>query len=157
MDRDLGTLLLLVHAITTWFLVGLIWFVQIVHYPLFAAVGDGAARTYAAAHQRRTSTVVVAPMILEALCAIAVALRAAVFGPFLVAAGLLLLVLIWVSTFALQVPLHNARARRLSAGDRSGTVRALVATNWIRTAGWSLRGLVAAALLWRWLEHAPAG
>ncbi|MCK6525129.1 hypothetical protein L6R49_27300, partial [Myxococcota bacterium] len=34
-----STLLLLIHAAATWFMVGLIWFVQIVHYPLFSAVG----------------------------------------------------------------------------------------------------------------------
>ena len=30
--------LLLVHLAATWFLAGLIWVIQLVHYPLFAAV-----------------------------------------------------------------------------------------------------------------------
>ena len=34
-------LLLLLHAGATFFMCGLIWFVQIVHYPLFAQVGSG--------------------------------------------------------------------------------------------------------------------
>jgi hypothetical protein len=52
-------------------------------------------------------------------------------------AGLLLV--IWASTFALQIPRHNV----LSRGFDERAHRALVLTNWIRTAAWSLRrGLV---------------
>jgi hypothetical protein len=57
-----------------------------------------------------------------------------------VAAGLLLAV--WGSTFLLQVPCHE----RLSAGWDEAVHARLVATNWIRTAGWTLR-LVLLALL----------
>jgi hypothetical protein len=32
-------LLLLANAAATFFMVGVIWFVQVVHYPLFARVG----------------------------------------------------------------------------------------------------------------------
>ena len=31
---------LIVHAVSTWFMVGLIWMIQTVHYPLFARLGD---------------------------------------------------------------------------------------------------------------------
>ena len=34
--------LLLVNAATTLFMVGVIWFVQSVHYPLFSRVGEAA-------------------------------------------------------------------------------------------------------------------
>ena len=32
-------LILLIHTAATWYLVGLVWFVQVVHYPLFSRVG----------------------------------------------------------------------------------------------------------------------
>lgn len=57
--------------------------------------------------------------------------------------GLLLLFVIHSSTVLLQVPAHG----RLVAGADDDLIRRLVATNWIRTAGWSARGTVAAAML----------
>ena len=48
----------LVHAAATWFLVGLIWIIQVVHYPLFARVGEDGFVAYEAAHTRLISLVV---------------------------------------------------------------------------------------------------
>jgi hypothetical protein len=58
-------LVLLAHAAATLFMVGLIWFVQVVHYPLFSRVGSDAFVPYAAAHGVLTTWVVGPPMLLE--------------------------------------------------------------------------------------------
>ena len=55
-------LLLLAHAGTTLFMVGLVWFVQVVHYPLFGRVGEDEFVAYS----RLTGWVVGPPMLLEA-------------------------------------------------------------------------------------------
>ena len=52
-----GPLLLAIHAAATWALVGLIWTVHVVHYPLFAAVKTG-FRAYHEAHMQRITLVV---------------------------------------------------------------------------------------------------
>jgi hypothetical protein len=137
--------LLLLHAAVTWFLTGLIWTVQIVHYPLFAAVGrDGFAR-YEADHARRITWIVAPLMSLELLSGAWLALVApTVVASGLAWSGLALIVLLWASTALLQVPCH----RRLSAGYDEGAHRRLVASNWLRTAAWSLRSLLVAAMLW---------
>lgn len=57
--------------------------------------------------------------------------------------GLVLLVLIWVSTFAVQVPLHE----RLALGFDRAVWHRLVATNWLRTIAWTVRGIIALLLL----------
>jgi hypothetical protein len=44
---------------------GVIWFVQIVHYPLFAKVGTGEFIAYERNHADRTGYVVAPPMIFE--------------------------------------------------------------------------------------------
>ena len=44
--------LLLIHLAATWALVGLIWFVQLVHYPLFSAVAPERFATFEAEHSR---------------------------------------------------------------------------------------------------------
>jgi riboflavin synthase len=54
-----------------------------------------------------------------------------------VSAGVFVLI-VWLSTFVLQVPIHN----RLKAGKEDREIRHLVATNWIRTAAWSLKAVV---------------
>lgn len=137
-------LLALVHAAATWSLVGLIWFVQLVHYPLMGRVGRAEAAGFAAAHQRRIALLVTPLMLTEAFTALAlVANPPAARDRFLPALGLTLLVFIWASTAMLQMPMHG----RLLAGADPAAHRRLVRTNWIRTLLWSLRGLVAAVLV----------
>ncbi|MDP9439422.1 MAG: hypothetical protein M3P49_11875, partial [Actinomycetota bacterium] len=68
-------LVLLVHVGATLFMVGLIWFVQIVHYPLFASVGRGGFAEYSRAHSRLTGLVVGPPMLIEAGTAVALVVR----------------------------------------------------------------------------------
>ncbi len=138
------TALLLAHAAATWAMVGLIWTIQVLHYPLFAAVGDGAFAGYEAAHTRRITGLLAVPWGVEAATTLALALlappgaaRALAWG------GALLLAGIVASTVVAQVPLHRA----LSEGFDPSAHRRLVATNWLRTLLWTARGAVALALL----------
>ena len=62
----LASLNLLLNAAATFYLVGVIWVVQRVHYPLFAAVGDESFRDYQSQHLSRITPVVAAPMLIEA-------------------------------------------------------------------------------------------
>ena len=135
-------LILLAHIAATLFMVGLIWFVQIVHYPLFGAVGVDGFAAYEAAHTERTTWVVGPPMLIEAgTTALLVWLRPANISGTLVWIGTGLLAVIWLSTLLLQVPRHNL----LGVGFDDVACRALVATNWIRTVAWSARGVL---VLW---------
>jgi hypothetical protein len=52
---------LLLQAAATLFMTGVIWFVQVVHYPLMARVGAAGFPDYEAAHARLTGYVVVGP------------------------------------------------------------------------------------------------
>lgn len=121
-------------------LCGLIWFVQLVHYPLLLRVGTGTFSGYELAHQRLTGRLV-APLMLAELAA---AVLLCGFRPGAAAyAGLALLGLIWGSTFLVQMPLHA----RLGAQHDPVLIRRLIRSNWLRTLAWTLRGLLAAALL----------
>jgi hypothetical protein len=141
---DIETTLLAVHLAATAGMMGLIWFVQLVHYPLFEAVGPDHFVAYESAHQQRTSWVVGPLMGVEGVSALAIAaaLRDEV-GFVLAFVGLALLAVIHASTVLLQVPAH----RRLSEGYDAEIVHRLVRTNWVRTIGWSLRVVVASALI----------
>lgn len=135
---------LIVHAAATWFMTGLIWFVQIVHYPLFAKVGAAAFKDYEHDHQRKTTWVVAPIMLIEAAAAtILVVPLLSVADSRLAWLGLALLAVVWLSTFLVQVPLHAA----LELAPSRETMNRLVLTNWVRTAAWTARAVVAGLLL----------
>lgn len=128
--------LLAANVAPALFLTGLIWTVQVVHYPLFAKVGADYFPAYEAAHTGRI-TMVVGPLMVAELAAAAALVFARPAGVPAWAAwtGLALVGMIWGSTAFLQVPRHG----ELAAGFDAGAHAALVATNWIRTWAWSLR------------------
>ncbi len=135
-------LLLLAHAGATLFMVGLIWFVQVVHYPLFSRVGAGGFRAYADAHSRLTTRVVGPPMLLEASTAVLLLFVRPESVPAALAwVGATLLAVVWLSTALLQVPRHT----RLGFGFDAGAHEFLVNSSWVRTVAWSLRAFV---VLW---------
>jgi hypothetical protein len=139
-------LILLAHAAATLYMVGLIWFVQVVHYPLFSRVGADGFVPYAAAHGVLTTWAVGPPMVLELVTAVWLVLHPPPgVNPLVLGVGLALVVALWLSTFFLQVPLHES----LRTGFQPDVWRRLVVTNLLRTALWTGRGGVSLFLLWR--------
>jgi hypothetical protein len=137
-------LLLLIHAGATFAMVGLIWFVQVVHYPLFGRVGPESFPEYAQLHQRRTTLVVAPIMVAELATGLWLVIGPPSFLPgWYPWAGLALLALIWISTACIQVPLHG----RLTADYDVQAHRSLVLTNWLRTLAWTARGVLVCGML----------
>lgn len=144
--QQLGAFALTANLFSTLYMLGLIWFVQRVHYPLLARVGGTRFRAYERAHVARTGPVVGPAMLIEASSAVAlVFLPVSVFPQAEAWIGLTLVAIIWASTALLQVPCHT----RLGLGFDPSVHRRLVLTNWIRTVAWSLRGLLVAAVIYR--------
>ena len=138
---------LLLHLAVTAFLCGLIWVVQLVHYPMFDRVERGGFAAFEAVHQRRISWIVMPAMLLEAATAAWWALASWRSDEPLLAAGINagLVVVIWASTAWLQVPQHA----RLAEGFDRDAHRRLVGSNWLRTAAWSARTVLLLAVAWR--------
>ena len=133
----IGPVWLIVHVAATWFLVGLIWTVQLVQYPGFRRVGEAELAAYHAHHCSRIAWIVAPAMGLELVTGIGLALDPPADVPtWLVHAGLALIAVIWTATAFVSVPLHS----RLSARN-GAAIGALVATNWIRTLAWTARGV----------------
>ena len=126
------------HLAANLYMVGVIWFVQLVHYPLMALIPVEQGTTYATQHQRRTTWVVMPCMLLEVATAIWLGTFFPPYrtGPF--AGAGLLLAIIWLSTFFVQVPQH----RRLLASHDQRIVERLVAANWIRTISWTAKAVL---------------
>ena len=146
-------LIFVVHLLSTLFMVGLIWFVQVVHYPLFAKVGPAEFLAYENAHTFLTTFVVMPPMLLEIGTAVLLAVFARPEGvsPVLAWAGLALVLVIWLSTFLLQVPQHEI----LGSGFAEPPHRFLVMSNWVRTLAWSARGVILGVMVWQAMDGGP--
>ena len=150
-QNDVDLWLLLLNSVATWAMVGLIWFVQRVHYPLLALVGSDRARPIAFdRHQRRTAQVVGLPMAIEGVTTLGLL----AWHPDEIAAGwvwvnAVLLAVALASTVLLSVPLHTRMAE--TPDDSVG--RRLVITNWPRTIAWSARGVLCAVMVHQVLTH----
>ncbi len=137
--------MLIANAASAWFLTGLIWVIQVVHYPLFAAVGRSEFAAYEASHTRLITLVVGPVMLLElATSVLLLVMRPAAVPLWAAATGVTLVAIIWLSTIALQVPAHG----RLAQGFVPDAHAMLVHTNWIRTVAWTLHGMLCA-----WMVH----
>lgn len=142
--------ILLAQVAAAWFMAGLIWFVQLVHYPLMSRVGAAEWRAYEREHQRRT-TWIVAPMMLIELLTAAMLIFAVVSGAAAYSAteelviwvASALLAVAWLSTFAVQVRLHT----QLLDSDDAAIRRRLVSSNWLRTFAWTARAVLLLLLL----------
>jgi hypothetical protein len=131
---------LYVHAVTTLLMVGVIWVIQLVHYPLFELVGRENFVAYERSHTVRIGLIVIPTMLLEALTTMLLVL---LDGQLLTICGAAILVVIWGATALFQVPCHE----RLALRFEEAAWQRLVRTNWIRTFGWTTRGGIAIALL----------
>ena len=135
-------LALLVQIGTTLPLVGLIWLVQIVAYPLFARVGVTEFARYHEAHARLITFVVGPLMIAELGSSLFLVFRPHPSMPReLAVLGAVLAALTWCFTMFVSVPRHDL----LAHGFDVRAQELLVSTNWLRTAAWTMRG---ALLLW---------
>lgn len=129
----------LAHLFSTLFMTGVIWFAQVVHYPLLGRVGKEAFVEYEKENTRRTGWVVIPVMAMELITALILLWRRPEgLPPFYAWFNAALLVGIWVSTFTLQGPYHNLLVKKF----KPAVWRSLVRTNWIRTAAWSARGIL---------------
>lgn len=135
----------LLHTLATIYMTGLIWFVQVVHYPLKALVGSAHFSAYQESHKSRTAWVVGPPMLIEAGSALWLTIDPpGATNHLWPIVGLSLLALIWISTARFSIRYHHI----LSHGYDATAHQLLVRTNWIRTVLWTIRSFLALFLLY---------
>ena len=133
---------LLANLVATAFMTGVIWYVQLVHYPLMAGWPHADFGAWEEKHRQRTGVIVMPVMLVEGVtAAMLLGRRPERVPPWLPWAAGLALIGVWGSTFLLQVPCHDL----LAQGWNEGVHARLVQSNWLRTACWTIRlGLVVA-------------
>lgn len=143
---NLQNSILIVNLVVTLFMVGLIWMVQVVHYPLFDDVGEQDYVSYQQRHQLKITYLVGPAMLLELVTALLM-----IWWPAegvsisLVYIGVALIGVIWISTALVQVPCHE----HLIKGFDQDAYRCLVKSNWVRTIAWTARGALVTWMLVR--------
>ncbi len=142
---DTWLVLTLVHLAASGVMTGLIWMVHVVHYPLFALVGDETYPQYQTEHMRRISVLLAVPwgaeVLLGALLFVSAPttqLRWISFG-----AGALQVVIALV-TALVAAPAHG----RLVAGFNDAELRGLLRANLLRAGLWTVRLALAAIIVW---------
>lgn len=143
-DDRVISVVLGVHAFSTLAMMGLVWFVQVVHYPLMSRVGSESFAAFEAAHLKRTRVVVGPLMVGEALAAVVLlAARPEQVPLWMTIAGAVLLGGVWLLTFLVLVPKHE----RLVLGWDARTHARLVQWNLPRALMWTVRGVLAVLML----------
>jgi hypothetical protein len=127
----------------TALMVGFIWTIQLLTYPMMQAVPAEGFVAYELMHRNRVTVLlaIVAPLEIIATAGV-VAFVDDVPGWLSIGAAALLFA-IWLSTLLFYAPLHM----RLSTGFDPGVHRRLVRTNWVRTTAWTVRGGAAIAMV----------
>lgn len=140
-------ILILLHACATFLLTGLIWVIQLVHYPMFQFLDSQTYSRAMAFHQQRISIIVVPLMLFELLSAgyLAFIQWSSLAGFHSI--NMALLMVIWVHTFGLMVPFH----RKISTQCNNALLLKTVSHHWIRTAAWSIKSILWGAILWHLL------
>ena len=123
------------HLAVSWGLLLLIWLVQVIIYPGFHRIPSDEFIGFHRWYVNRISRFVLPLMVAEVAMT---GVWLAGSGGLVPAISAFLVAIVWLSTFLLQVPIHN----RLKSGKDERLIRRLVATNWVRTISWSLKALL---------------
>ena len=118
-------------------LTGIIWFVQVVHYPTFSRLYRAEFIRHHRFHIIRTAFVVAPLMTMELATSGYLVLNSESLL-FYHITGLIIVVVIWLSTFLIQAPIHL----KLQKGYDDELVKKLIDSNWIRTLLWSAKSLL---------------
>ena len=126
----------MLNVVVSWGLVVLIWLVQIIIYPSFREIPEANFTKYHRWYGLRICLFVIPLMAFEILFLISLALKTN--WPFIVYISLLMVGIVWLSTFLMQIPIH------LKLGIKKDVflIEKLVKTNWIRTMAWSIKAVL---------------
>ena len=138
------SLILYIHLIFTSIMVGVIWVIQLVHYPSFHFIKPDMYTVFQKFHMEKIS-IIVMPIMIAELITVLLLLYNKDSKNTLIIISFILLIMIWGITAVFFSGVHN----KLITGYQETIVNNLVVMNWIRTLLWTMRLL----LLFGFLIH----
>ena len=124
--------IVLFNFIMSFLMMGVIITTQIVNYPLFLCVTKSNFKKYHSTYVNKISFIVMPLMLSELILSI---ILLSIFQNFSTIVILLSMLLIFVSTLFLQVPMHQ----KLENEYNYKSINYLINTNWIRTFLWVIK------------------
>jgi len=121
------------HLTSTSIMVGVIWVIQLVHYPSFKYVNESDYIIFQKYHMSNISYIVFPVMFTELTTAILIFFSGE--KSFFFMLSLICLFLIWVITGVLFTKFHNI----LQKGKDLKMIEKMIKANWMRTLLWTLR------------------
>lgn len=134
-----------IHYVCNLIMVGVIWVIQLVHYPSFKFISDNSFKDFNHFHQKSISLIVAPVMLIELASIIGIFIENVMQKQLGIAAIILgINLLIWLITFFYFIPLH----KKLLEQDKDQQILDdLVKYNWPRTMLWTLKVLIIAIYL----------
>jgi len=129
--------MLAIHLVLASIMVGVIWVIQLVHYPSFRFTDREKYVSFQIFHMRKISFIVMPVMVLEFLSGLLLVLYHSNYES-LLRISFILLLIIWLVTALFFAQIHQ----KLSKGYDETLVRKLVSFNWIRTLLWTIRTII---------------
>ena len=124
--------IVLFNFIMSLLMLGVILTTQIVNYPLFLCVIKSNFKKYHSTYVNKISLIVMPIMLLELVLSILLLSIIQNLSSLII---LLSIMLIFLSTIFLQVPVHQ----KLENGYNNQSINYLINTNWIRTLLWAIK------------------
>ena len=115
---------------------GLIWLVQLIHYPSYRYMSPDGFKSYQNFHTTTITFIVGPVMVIEILTGLALLFQEKM--NLFSSLNFLGLILIWIVTAVWSVPKHG----QLALGYNLSVIESLIKTNWVRTILWTLRSIV---------------
>lgn len=116
---------------------GLIWVIQLVHYPMFEAISETHFQDWMNRHTKKIGPIVALPMLIEVASGLALLYWPSSKLPeFWAFVNIGLIALLFIATALFSIPAHRQLALK---GKNSEVIQRLVSFNWIRTTAWTVR------------------
>jgi hypothetical protein len=119
-----------------FYMTGLIWLIQLIHYPAYRYIESSKFISYQSFHTTHIGFIVIVPMILELFTGIH--LWWLNKSDYFFILNLTIVIAIWLTTLLLSVPQHHLLAK----GKDDKAIEKLIKGNWPRTVLWTLRSVM---------------
>jgi hypothetical protein len=140
---------LILNLITSLMMAGIVWFMQVVQFPLFTTVRPRNFLGYGT-HFKFLTAYIMAPMfLLEAIGALGLAIKFYGHHNGLLIGNLVLFAIAWGATLLYTLPIQNKLTERYVPAR----IRSLIHYNWVRTLAWSGKGALAVLLVIKYLQY----
>ena len=124
-----------IQIVCNSYLVSLVFMTQFITYPTFLHIDKDKFSEYHRKYVNNISFIVAPVMLIELLT---LSLIAYFSSEFLIIKSLILLLVIWLTTFFIMIPSHN----RISKSFNKKEIISLTNYNWVRTILWSFKLLL---------------